>query len=366
MNRREILLAGAALAATAALPRAAAASPLFAPKPGAWRSFEVVTRLDLADPQGAAKAWVPLPAFSEPDWFRPGGSTWTTNATVAEIDRDPVYGAEMLRLAWAEGETAPFAEVTSRFATRDRAVDLGAKGGAAPLSEADRALFLKPTDLIPTDGIVRDTALKITAGAGSDVAKARAIYEWVVANTARNASTRGCGIGDIAAMLETGNLSGKCADLNALFVGLARAAGLPARDIYGLRIAPSAFGYASLGPKTEVVTKAQHCRAEVYLDGHGWVPADAADVRKVMLEEPPGALAADDPKVEAVKAALFGAWEGNWLAYNDAHDVALPGSDGPTLGFLMYPQAETAALGRLDCLDPDTFRYAISARAVAA
>ena len=48
---------------------------------------------------------------------------------------------------------------------------------------------------------------------------------------------RGCGVGDIRAMLETGNLGGKCADLNALFVGLARAAGIPARDVYGVRVA---------------------------------------------------------------------------------------------------------------------------------
>jgi len=31
----------------------------------------------------------------------------------------------------------------------------------------------------------------------------------------------------------------------------------------------------------------------------------------------------------------------------------------------MYPQAETAA-GRLDCLDPDTFRYTITAKELTA
>src|SRR5690606_9962279 len=102
------------------------------------------------------------------------------------------------------------------------------------------------------------------------------------------ARVRGCGIGDIVSMLKTGNLGGKCADLNALFVGLARASGLPARDVYGLRVAPSKFGYRSLGAGTENVTRAQHCRAEVYISGLGWVPVDPADVRKVMLEEPPG------------------------------------------------------------------------------
>jgi len=125
-------------------------------------------------------------------------------------------------------------------------------------------------------------------------------------------------------MLKLGNLGGKCADLNALYVGLARAAGLPARDVYGLRVVPSKFGYKSLGAGSANVTKAQHCRAEVYLTGFGWVPVDPADVRKVALEEPPANLPLSDPKVAAARKTLFGAWEMNWLPYNTAHDVALP------------------------------------------
>ena len=74
-------------------------------------------------------------------------------------------------------------------------------------------------------------------------------------------------------------------------------------------------------------------------------------------------LAFDDPKVKAARAALFGAWETNWLAYNDGHDIALPGSKGPKIPFLMYPQAETAD-GRLDSLDPDTFKYTITTRQI--
>jgi transglutaminase-like putative cysteine protease len=103
----------------------------------------------------------------------------------------------------------------------------------------------------------------------------------------------------------------------------------------------------------------------VYLAEFGWVPVDPADVRKVVLEEPPGQLAIDDPKVVAARQTLFGAWEGNWLAYNVAHDIALPGAQGPKLEFLMYPQAETAGV-RLDCLDPDTFVYMIKASEVSA
>ena len=46
-------------------------------------------------------------------------------------------------------------------------------------------------------------------------------------------------------------------------------------------------------------------------------------------------------KVAAARKALFGAWEMNWLAYNVAHDLVLPGAKGPKVEFLMYPQAET-------------------------
>jgi transglutaminase-like putative cysteine protease len=163
-------------------------------------------------------------------------------------------------------------------------------------------------------------------------------------------------------MLETKNLGGKCADLNALFVGFARAVGLPARDVYGIRVADSA-DFKSLG-KSGDITRAQHCRAEFYLAGHGWVPVDPADVRKVVLEEKPGGLPLTDPQVQKARGKLFGAWEMNWLAYNYAHDVKLPGSAGAPIAFLMYPQAETGG-HRRDALDPDQFRYTIKSREIA-
>ncbi len=365
MLRREFLCGGAGLAAAAALPRGARAELPFTPRADAWRKFEVTTRVEIVKPATKAQAWLPLPAVAEPGWTQPLGNEWTTNAKSAVLIRDSKYGAQMLHVEWADSVRAPVAEVVSRIATRDRSVDLASRGAAAPLSDDQRKLYTASTELMPTDGIVKATADKIVGWAFSDVEKARRIYEWIVDNTFRDPKTRGCGIGDIASMLKTGDLGGKCADLNALYVGLARAVGLPARDVYGIRIAPSRFGYKSLGTSSEIVSKAQHCRAEVFLNGFGWTPVDPADVRKVVLEEPPGQLAVDDPKVKAARKTLFGAWEMNWLAYNFAHDVELPGSSGPTIGFLMYPQAEVDG-ERLDSLDPDTFRYVIKAREITA
>ena len=365
IQRRDLLKFGVAISMLSVMPRSSRADITLAPQPGAWRRYRLRTRIDLKQPDGAAQAWVPVPSLDETDWFRSEGSEWSANAQSAQLEKDAKYGAQMLHVQWRADEAAPVVEVVSTIATRDRAIDFSKPSGAAPLSAAEQTLYTEGTALIPVDGLVKATSDRIVAGLDSDLEKARAIYEWIVDNTFRDATVRGCGRGDIAAMLSLNNLGGKCADLNALYVGLARAAGLPARDIYGIRVAPSKFGYKSLGAKSEVVTRSQHCRAEVFLADFGWVPVDPADVRKVVLEEPPGNLAIDDPKVAAARKALFGSWEGNWLPYNVAHDVALPGSAWPQLGFLMYPQAETATR-QIDCLDPDAFQYAITARELGA
>jgi len=44
--------------------------------------------------------------------------------------------------------------------------------------------------------------------------------------------------------------------------------------------------------------------------------------------------------------------------------VALPGSSGRAVPFLMYPQAETDE-GRVDSFDADAFHYEITSREVA-
>src|SRR5258708_22359056 len=245
--------------------------------------------------------------------IQPLGNEWTTNAKSAVLKSEVKYGAQMLHVEWADGERAPVVEVVSRIATRDRAVDLSKRGAVPQLSDGERKLYTASTDLMPTDGIVKATADGIVGWAFSDVEKARRIYEWIVDNTFRDPKTRGCGIGDIASMLKTGDLGGKCADLNALYVGLARAVGLPARDVYGIRIAPSRFGYKSLGTSSEIVSKAQHCRAEVFLNGFGWTPVHPAALCNVVLPEPPAQRAADQTNVHGDTKTLFGAWEMNWL-----------------------------------------------------
>ena len=366
--RRKLLINAATLSAAYTWPalsgaQAAAAQRRFDPQPGAWRTFEVTTRVDVRQAEGQTRVWLPLPSV-ESDWQRSLDSNWASNGA-ARLQSDAVYGARFLHVEFTPGEKKPWVELSSRIQTRNRAVDWTARK-AAREDAGTLQFWTRPSALLPTDGIVRTTALAATRGARTDVAKARAIYDWVVANTYREPKVRGCGQGDIKTMLETGNLGGKCADLNAVFVGLCRAVGLPARDVYGLRLAPSAFGYKELGGNPASLTGAQHCRAEVFLQDYGWVAMDPADVAKVMrLETPEWIKTTQHPVVAPVNRALFGGWEGNWLAWNMAHDVALPQAEGPRLGFLMYPICETAD-ERLDSYSPDAFQYRITAREITA
>lgn len=369
MDRRAFLTTAVALPVVSALPGLAAIARAqqhgdFAPRPGTWRTFELATRVEAVSPSGTTRVWLPLPAVKS-DYQVPIENTWSGNARVMRAVTEGPYGAAMLYAEFAPDEAAPVVEVISRFRTQDRAVNWSKKV-AVREDAASLRTWTAATDLMPTDGIVKETALQITSGASTDHDKVKAVYDWILVNTYREPKVRGCGVGDIKAMLETRNFGGKCADLNGLFVGLVRAAGIPARDVYGIRVAPSAFGYKSLGAGSATVSKAQHCRAEVFLVDYGWVAMDPADVAKAAREETSEWLKIDHPLVAAVRPKLFGGWEGNWVAYNTAHDVSLPNAtkDGK-LGFLMYPQMETAT-GRRDSLDPDAFKYTIVAREIKA
>src|SRR2546421_569648 len=362
MNRRDFLCSTGAASAALAFPLGKWTGRPFARSraAGGWRTFDVTTRVAVLQPSGTTRIWRPAAPVRETPYQKTLANPFDAAGGTAQLVERAADSLGIIAAEFPAGVT-PIVTITSRITTRNYVVDLSAPRGAQSERPAALQHFLRPTKLLPTDGIVKATATAITRGAESDVDKARAIYEWIVDKTFRNPKTRGCGLGDIRFMLETGDLGGKCADLNALYVGLARAAGLPARDVYGIRVAKSELGYSSLGAASENVTKAQHCRAEVYLAGYGWTPVDPADVRKVVLEEPPGNRPLDDEIVKQARARLFGSWEMNWMAYNFAHDVALPGSKGQPVPFLMYPQAETAG-GRLDSLDADNFKYEITAR----
>jgi transglutaminase-like putative cysteine protease len=326
------------------------------PGDASWRNYEITTTVEVLEPLGRTRVWLPTPLVDTP-YQRTLGDTYRAENGFVEMVERPADAFDQLVAEWKEG-IAPVLKMTSRVSTRDITVDLTRPNVPPPADLSAFTTFLRPTRFTRTDGIVKTTADDITRGAGTDLERARAIYDWVVEKTFQDPKTPGSGAGDIRTMLESGNLGGKCADINGLFVGLARAAGIPAREVFGLRVGPSKRGAASLGLPSSDATRAQHCRAEAYLTGFGWVPVDPADVRAVASDEPSDGR---DERVRSARSRLFGSWEMNWIGFNYAHDIVLAGAKRGSIPYFMYPQAETAK-GRVDSLAPDAFRYEITVK----
>lgn len=387
MHRRH-LVASALAAPVVSLARTSRATGIIAEAatgPDGWRRFEITTRVTLPDAPGVAQLWLPL-AQTAAGYQSAGALSWTTGQATDTVRRvrDERYGAQLLRVDFTPDNPAAIrtagdelrtgnasrAETASgrvepdapRTITLVQQVATHARSAVsfAPLTMAEHRFWTEPTPSAPTDGLVRETARRITAAQTGDQAKLRALYDWVIDTTYRRAETPGCGTGDYASMLQFGAFGGKCADINGLLVGLARSIGLPARDVYGVRVASSRLA-PSLG-RDGNISKAQHCRAEIFLETEGWFPVDPADVRKVILEQK---LPADSDAAHAFREQLFGQWETNWIGYNSATDIELPGSGNqrPNFAFLMYPCAFTSA-GQPDCLDPEKFRYEINSREI--
>jgi transglutaminase-like putative cysteine protease len=354
MQRRDFLRSATAVALATLAPTS------FATDAGdsGWRSFELSYEVDIPG-SGPAKLWLPLPRTMG-DYEVARSVSWSGTAEKMTVAHETDYGTPMFSAQWSSGDGPRKVAVAARVAVRPRSVDLTHYRNHAHAVPDEIAFYLRPSPSMPIDGVVAQTARLATRGTRTPLEKAHAIYEWVIENTHRDPATQGCGRGNIKLMLETGNLGGKCADISSLFAGLARAAGVPARESYGIRVADSTQ-FKCLG-KSGDISKAQHCRAEFWLAGLGWVPVDPADVRKVVLEEK---LPLDDARVAAFRKRAFGAWEMNWVSFNFARDIDLVPPASKPFPFLMYPQAETST-GMRESLDPASFRYRITSRELAA
>lgn len=148
IHRRHLFAFGAAAAASTLLLRNAyaqtmSAPALFAPKPGAWRTYEIVTRVEL--PSGDAQAWVPVPSVNETKWFRSSDSSFAAQGGEARLVSDPVYGAKAVHARWPSGADKPVLEVTSRVQTRDRATICRARVPRRSRRETASSICRRPT-----------------------------------------------------------------------------------------------------------------------------------------------------------------------------------------------------------------------------
>ncbi|MDR0578236.1 MAG: transglutaminase-like domain-containing protein [Candidatus Accumulibacter sp.] len=320
-----------------------------------WRNYELRATLALNGIDDRARLWLPLMQYRDTPWERSFGHRWQGNFETAGIYRDPVADMEVFYADWPAGVAEPRLELVSQFATQDRHFDITRRGATAERGEILRRC-LQPTGSMPTDGIARRTAERAIGRIKDPLAQAKAIYDWVVENAVYDPQARPLDHANIAGQLESGRLAGRSVEISLLFVGLCRAIGIPARPVFGLRIDGSRL-FACLGAGGEL-NAAQHCRAEFYSPGYGWVPVNPSDVRKAILNENLSPL---DPRLTVLKKLLFGFWEMNWIGFNAAQDVLLQGSAKGALPFLGSPVVETAE-SRFDDPASGHFSYSVTAQ----
>ena len=309
------------------------------------RTGTVTFEVDLSghDSKAEAKIWLPYPISDANQTI--SKVKVTGDFTESGVYTDKTNGDAMLYARWDSGTSTRKLSLSIRVERQEQLRrDLPAMEGA--WDPADYWSYLLPTGLGPIDGAVKKLADSITLGKKGVLAKTKAIYDWTCKNTSRNPDTKGCGKGNVCELLK--DPRGKCADISSVFISLCRAAGVPCREVFGIR----------LGKKEqEDITGWQHCWAEFYCPGYGWVPADPADVRKLMLTEK---LQLDDAKTITAKNYFWGGVDQYRIKLSYGRDIILnPTQSGEPLNYFMYPFAQIGGK-TLDWLDPKSFSYKIT------
>lgn len=371
MNRRSFLLSSALLGATGAIQPAISLAQV--PHPSSsptTRRYRVQQRYALKAPagsKGAMHLWIPIPEDAAP-FQHLRELRWDGNAQTSYLSSDNAYGAKALFVQWDDCQQAMNLSVDMLVETTDwepaKAGILKHYQAPAHIAyPAELAPYLRGSRHIQIDGIVKEYADRIVGQEKNPLKQARLIYNWVAENMERDNSVIGCGVGDVGEILTSGKLYGKCTDMSSVFVALARASGIPAREMFGIRLgrpgvlepySASAFGGADAAHKANI-TGWQHCRAQFYLAGLGWIPCDPADVSKMRLTEN---KQHSDAAVQAVNEYLFGNWDMNWVGFNYGRDFQLgPLTEIGELNNFGYPYAEADG-DPLDYYDAANFSYA--------
>ena len=316
------LLFAAALFLPAATTRAGAL-PTTAPRERKF-AFEYKTTVkDIPAQAGRIEVWIPLPHDSP---FQKITDLEIDSPYKYRISKSE-YGNRILHLSLKEHKPLSFT-ITVRFnATRiehlQERLQINDGGQTAvikaPKEENDAKnmqRWLEPDKLVPIDGKVKEWAEEVVtaAGAKTDLEKARAIYNHIIATVKYDKSGKGWGRGDIYYACDARR--GNCTDFHAIFIGYARALGIPARFAIGFPL-PTDRGAGQIS--------GYHCWAEFYLKDIGWVPVDASE-------------AAKNPDK---REYFFGAHDENRVEFSIGRDLVLsPKQKGEPLNYFVYPYVE--------------------------
>jgi transglutaminase-like putative cysteine protease len=293
--------------------------------------------------EGAKKVslWLPYPVSNEHQ--RVTDVKIEGNYDYSGVFTEGEWGNAILYAEWKEPKKKPQLSFSFHVERGEIIKKDFPQGEEVPIPPEVRK-FLLPSNFVPTAGKVREIVEKIMRERKTILSKAEAVYDHIVETYKRDSNVEGCGTGEVLELIQ--KKSGKCADIHSVFAALARSAGVPFKEIFGIRMAQEGD-----------ITSAYHCRGEFYLPGYGWVPIDASDVLKRMLKEN---LTLNDPGVKETRDYFFGAQTETYIDFGTGRDIVLnPPQDGETLNYFMYPYAEIDGKP-LDYLSQKELKYTVT------
>jgi transglutaminase-like putative cysteine protease len=278
-------------------------------------AFSYVARIPaLPSASGMLRVWIPVP---ESDSFQKISRLALESPVPYQLHRDPEYKNQYAYLEVAPRATPLEVRMSFEVERREDRVRLDSVPPAAdPPAPPPRELarFLQPDRLVPSDGMIAALAEQETRGLTQPLEKARAIYNYVVSTMKYDKSGQGWGRGD--AIYACNVRKGNCTDFHALFIGMMRASGIPARFEIGFPLPTEVRAGEIPG---------YHCWAQFYLEGVGWVPVDASEAWK-------------NP---ARRDYFFGAHDEHRVLFSRGRDIRFnPRQDGEPLNYFIYPYAE--------------------------
>jgi transglutaminase-like putative cysteine protease len=266
-----------------------------------------------------SKIWIPL---AQSDVYQAISDRIIESPFAYEIHRDPEYRNAYMYLEVPAAKPSGATEVRIHFKVARQEHRVAIEGVPSATSPADRTdvctedlkRFLEPDRRVPLQGTIAELSAEQTRGIQDPMAKARAIYDYVLATMRYDKSGTGWGNGD--AIWACTAKRGNCTDFHSLLIGMMRAAGIPARF---------EIGFPLPGEQHAGAIPGYHCWAEFYVERYGWIPVDASEAWK-------------HPEK---KNYFFGAHDDNRVQFTVGRDIRLdPAQQGEPLNYFIYPYAE--------------------------
>lgn len=281
----------------------------FAPE----RTFLVHEKIQLTDlPKDATnlRLWIPYPVSDNSQII----TDFKLKSSFKDsIVVDPKYGNKIVYLEMElERSREDIPEVTISYKVIRKAFS-----GSSDTAEPEEVLssFLAPNKTVPVNEEMKRLAEEITSGKQTDIAKARAIYDYILdeLHYAKDDPSV-CGVGDTLITLEA--KKGICTDYHSLFMSLTRSMGIPAKFEIGYRVPAD---------KSEGRLPGYHCWAKFHLKDKGWIPVDISEADK-------------HPEK---RDYYFGNIDANRFHLTTGRDINLENArDSQPLNFFVYPYGE--------------------------